>query len=69
MVEGMLADADIDEETIVRGDPGRFKVGIPLGRIAEPDDIARVVAFLASPAARHVTMQDLVVDGGAAMTR
>lgn len=69
MVEGMLADAGIDEETIVRGDPGRFKAGIPLGRIAEPDDIASVVAFLASPAARHVTMQDLVVDGGAAMTR
>lgn len=69
MVERMLAEAGIDEQTIVRGDPGRFKTGIPLGRIAEPDDIAQVVAFLASPAARHVTMQDIVVDGGAAMAR
>lgn len=69
IVERMLTDAGIDETTILRGDPNRYKVGIPLQRLAEPADIAEVVAFLASEAARHVTMQDLVVDGGAAMTR
>ena len=37
----------------------------PLGRLGEPDDIAGVVCFLASPAARFVTGQTLVVDGGA----
>lgn len=69
MVERMLTDAGLTEETILAGDASRFKVGIPLGRLAEPDDVAQVVAFLASDAARHVTMQDVVVDGGAAMTR
>ena len=36
----------------------------PLGRLAEPEDIADVVAFLASDAARWVTGRTLVVDGG-----
>lgn len=37
---------------------------IPLGRLGEPDDIARVVAFLAGPDAGFVTGADLVADGG-----
>ncbi|GHF69953.1 3-oxoacyl-[acyl-carrier protein] reductase [Amycolatopsis bartoniae] len=37
---------------------------IPLGRLGEPDDIARVVAFLAGPEAAFVTGADLVADGG-----
>lgn len=37
---------------------------IPLGRIAEPEDIAHPVLFLASDAARFITGQILVVDGG-----
>jgi len=36
----------------------------PLGRIAEPSDIANVVAFLASDEARFVTGAALLVDGG-----
>ncbi len=35
-----------------------------LGRLAEPEDVARVVSFLCSDAARHMTGQVLVVDGG-----
>lgn len=34
------------------------------GRLGEPQDIAEAVAFLASPAARHITGQVLLVDGG-----
>jgi NAD(P)-dependent dehydrogenase (short-subunit alcohol dehydrogenase family) len=41
----------------------------PLGRIAEPEDIAETIAFFASDAARHVTGQTLVVDGGQTITR
>jgi len=37
---------------------------IPLGRLADPDDVARVVLFLASRAADYVTGTTLVVDGG-----
>ncbi|MER5729250.1 SDR family oxidoreductase [Streptomyces sp. NPDC002138] len=36
----------------------------PLGRVAEPRDIAAALAFLASPQAAYVTGQTLVVDGG-----
>lgn len=36
----------------------------PLGRIAEPQDIAALIAFLLSPSARHITGQAIAVDGG-----
>jgi NAD(P)-dependent dehydrogenase (short-subunit alcohol dehydrogenase family) len=37
---------------------------IPLGRIGEPDDVARVVLFLASDLASFITGSSLLVDGG-----
>lgn len=41
-----------------------FVRATPLGRPGEPDDIAGVVAFLASDDARYITGQTIVVDGG-----
>lgn len=37
---------------------------IPLGTLGEPEDVASVVAFLASPASKYVTGQILAVNGG-----
>ncbi|NUT54033.1 MAG: 2,3-dihydro-2,3-dihydroxybenzoate dehydrogenase [Saccharothrix sp.] len=51
----------------VGGDPAAFRVGIPLGRVASPHDIADAVAFLLSDQARHITMHELTVDGGATL--
>ncbi|MGM1059501.1 2,3-dihydro-2,3-dihydroxybenzoate dehydrogenase [Saccharothrix sp. Mg75] len=54
-------------DAVVAGSPEQFRVGIPLGRIADPADIADAVLFLASDRARHITMQNLFVDGGATL--
>jgi NAD(P)-dependent dehydrogenase (short-subunit alcohol dehydrogenase family) len=37
---------------------------VPLGRIGQPDDVARAILFLASDAASFVTGQIVSVDGG-----
>lgn len=55
------------EQRVIDGDPASYRVGIPLGRIADPEDIAEAVVFLAGDRARHITMQDLYVDGGATL--
>ncbi|MEC9465295.1 MAG: SDR family oxidoreductase [Myxococcota bacterium] len=41
-----------------------FEKKTPLGRLGEPEDIAGAAVFLASDAARYMTGQALVVDGG-----
>jgi NAD(P)-dependent dehydrogenase (short-subunit alcohol dehydrogenase family) len=46
-------------------DTGALDASQPLGRVTRPEDIARVVRFLASGDAAFVTGQRIVVDGGA----
>ncbi|GIG40582.1 SDR family oxidoreductase [Cellulomonas phragmiteti] len=65
---------DLDEDALrrahertVAGSAPDFRLGIPLGRIATADDVADAVAFLLSDDARHITLHDLRVDGGATL--
>ncbi|MOA52915.1 2-keto-3-deoxy-L-fuconate dehydrogenase [compost metagenome] len=52
------ADADIDAVF------QRFGAAHPLGRIGEPEEVADLVAFLASPKAAFITGTDHRIDGG-----
>lgn len=53
---------------VINGQPKTFVKKycdrVPLGRMANPEDIAGVVAFLLSEDARYVTGQNIIVDGG-----
>ncbi|MFP3987388.1 2,3-dihydro-2,3-dihydroxybenzoate dehydrogenase [Streptomyces sp. E11-3] len=66
-MQRQLWTGEEDLARVIAGTPEQFRVGIPLGRIADPADIADAVLFLVSDRARHITMQDLFVDGGATL--
>jgi 2,3-dihydro-2,3-dihydroxybenzoate dehydrogenase len=59
--------AETGARHVIEGDLAAHRTGIPLGRIADPADIAEAVVFLASDRARHITLHDLYVDGGATL--
>lgn len=42
----------------------KVRNSVPMGFVAEPEDVAGVVAFLASDDARYITGQTLLIDGG-----
>jgi NAD(P)-dependent dehydrogenase (short-subunit alcohol dehydrogenase family) len=42
----------------------RVRNSVPMGYVAEPEDVGNVVAFLASEDSRYITGQSIVIDGG-----
>ena len=58
---------DRPPESIIEGNLEQYRSGIPLKKIAEPEDIANAVLFLLSDQAKQITMHELVVDGGATL--
>ncbi|NRQ34238.1 2,3-dihydro-2,3-dihydroxybenzoate dehydrogenase [Nonomuraea sp. NN258] len=69
MLTSLWGDGGDALRACLDGTPETFRVGIPLGRLAESADVAEAVLFLLSERAAHITMHDLTVDGGAALGR
>lgn len=66
MQTGMWVDA-LGAQRVIQGSPETYKAGIPLQKLASPEDIANAVMFLLSDQAGHIAMSDLYVDGGATL--
>jgi 3-oxoacyl-[acyl-carrier protein] reductase len=60
-----LADATASKEGVKRENIiARFEDQIPMDRLGEPEELAALVAFLASDRASYITGQSIAVDGG-----
>lgn len=66
MQTGMWEDGQ-GAQRVIDGSLATYKAGIPLRKLATPEDIANAVMFLLSEQAGHVAMSDLYVDGGATL--
>jgi NAD(P)-dependent dehydrogenase (short-subunit alcohol dehydrogenase family) len=62
----VAAAAGSTHEDFLTAMPAAF--GITTGRIAEPEEVAALIAFLASPAAGSLIGADIVIDGGVIKT-
>jgi NAD(P)-dependent dehydrogenase (short-subunit alcohol dehydrogenase family) len=60
LADQTAADSDRSRDEVLTA----VGLGRPIGRMAEPDEIAAVIAFLASPAASYVTGAAWSADGG-----
>ena len=67
MQRDLWPDPVVGQAAAIDGDPATYRLGIPLGRIADPADVAELVAFLLSDRARQMTLQTVRVDGGASL--
>lgn len=66
MQTGMWADEN-GAAKVIEGSLDNYKSGIPLRKLATPDDVTDAIMFLLSDQAAHITMADLYVDGGATL--
>ncbi len=54
----------IGPEQQVRGNPEKFRTGIPMGRLTTPEDVAGMAVVLAGGVSQFVTGQAICIDGG-----
>ncbi|TIV50943.1 MAG: SDR family oxidoreductase, partial [Mesorhizobium sp.] len=59
-----IAPGEIRTDILSPGTEERLQPLIPMGRIGEPEEVARVAYFLCSDAASYVTGQELAINGG-----
>jgi NAD(P)-dependent dehydrogenase (short-subunit alcohol dehydrogenase family) len=62
--KALMQDGEKIVHDRIYGSADRFRSGIPLRQIAEPQDVAGSILYFLSDAARHVTGQSLFIDGG-----
>ena len=60
----MLQRHTVDIAKQIKGDLETFRLGIPLGRLTKPKEIASLALFLCSEEASHITGQVISLDGG-----
>lgn len=54
-------------DAVLNGNLAQYRLGIPLGRMAAVGDVCDLTLFLLSDRARHITMENIVIDGGATL--
>lgn len=64
MVDGMArVSNESDPDSVIEG----IAKGIPMGRLARPEEIGELAAFLASGESSYITGQGIVIDGGSTL--
>ena len=64
MVEGMAKETNPDNpQSVIQG----IAKAIPMGRLARPEEIGELAAFLASSESSYITVQGIVIDGGSTL--
>lgn len=57
-------NTELTQKNVPQEEQAKIKATIPLGRFAEPGEIAQTVAFLVSSNNTYITGQTIIIDGG-----
>jgi 2,3-dihydro-2,3-dihydroxybenzoate dehydrogenase len=68
MLQVAAGDDPQMRERMIIGIAERFRLGVPLGKLGQPEDVASAILYLASEEAHHVTGLIFNVDGMAQLS-